>query len=293
MTEESIKLTQSPHSPVKMIFSPTSKASTHTSQLLEQQGVRIAHLTPKKTPETTLQLMQSPSGTTYRKVQETHLGVLGKEVTPEKEIAKIGTPMIERALKENVYVHDNLQPMVQTQTIDKEILANSKNESRPKTTSAMKDSVNALFFCPSKRQKMNSAEQMDWCHLTAHQFLGPTNAENLVPGTHQSNLYALHGIENPLAKCVRESSEIKSVSTTVIATFSKKPVVPTQIEYVVDYKAEERTVSEHFYVNPQSRRSLSKAEQAAIQTIRTGTLKDGLEDDEERANNLSSAFTRS
>jgi hypothetical protein len=244
--------------------------------------VRVVHLSPQKNKETSLALMQSPAGSLYRPIQETCLGILAKDITPEKDLLKLKNEGPKGAVKAN----PQIEPMVQVQEINRDILVDAKKKVRPKTTSAMKISANNLLS--GNKRVYSATEQMDWCHLIGHQFLGPTNPENLAPGTHESNLYTLHAIENPLAKCIRELEAIKSVETTVVARFGNHPVIPEQVEFTAKYKTEDQSTVERFFINPQSRRSLSKAELSAIKTVRTETLEHSLDDE----NNLATEFQR-
>jgi DNA/RNA non-specific endonuclease len=271
---------QASKSSVHLLFSPKAENAKKAEITLEQQGVRVTHLTPKKPSQQnesqlSWHLMQSPAGSLYRPIQETCLGLLAKEITPEKDLVQLQKDRIESAMKENIYLHSSLEPMVQFQNINREILAEAKKIARPSTKSAMKISANQLLS--GEKRKHDVLEQIDWCHLTGHQFAGATSSNNLAPGTHQSNLNTLFGIENPVAKCIRESQTIKSVETTVTARFLSTPVFPDQIEFTAKYKTEEHSTVEHFFINPQSRRSLTKSELLAIKTLRAETLEDSFD----------------
>ncbi|NBX84813.1 MAG: hypothetical protein EBQ95_04290 [Gammaproteobacteria bacterium] len=280
----SLKQNQFSGSSVKLLFSPKSEYGIKTGKILTKQGVRVAHLTPQKSKVTAVPLMQSPAGSLYRPIQETCLGLLAKELTPEKDLLKLEREGDEQSLKNTPHIPAHLVPMVQVQEIDRSLLADAKKTVRPNTLSAMKKSANTLLL--GEKRLYSSFDQMDWCHLIGHQFLGPTNSENLAPGTHKSNLYTLHAIENPLAKCIRESDLIKSVETTVVARFGNHPVVPEQVEFTAKYKTKRQCTEERFFINPQSCRSLAKSELLAIKTVRTETLENSFDDE----NNLATEF---
>lgn len=240
---------------------------------LEDKGVRFTKLSPS-TPErkTGRPTFRTPGGTKVKPVFGSSSG--HTLFQPESPSSKVRNPISRSTLdkikqQQPRLQYDKAEPIEFIVTLESMQL----RAGVPRRKNTMGASASDVF---SAHGVETSSKLAHWAHLGAHYLCAPheilssnPNREtvNLVPASAASNYNTLEAVERFIEQKLKD--KITSViRVRVEPLYEGEALIPSRLDYILNWKEEDVLKQEYFYIYPQSFHRLTKSMHQSFNVLR-------------------------